>query len=180
MYDPCECYAANNYVINIFCRIIVTFKSNIPNSAVGLWFIHENQNLHDDVHNPNEYEEDAMGENVQVGNAETNFNGRRLQETSPDFAATMRSLMAEMQSYKVDNEILVKAQEEQNQLNVAMLQNLTDIQRNMNSKDQTERPEGSKNNARRRKRSLSESSDSEGSTGDSSSSSHENQRRRRY
>ena len=64
--------------------------------------------MHDDVQNPNEYEEDAMGENVQVGNAETESNGRRLQETPPDFAATMRSLMAEMQSYKVDNEILVK------------------------------------------------------------------------
>ena len=28
-------------------------------------------NMHDDVQNPNEYEEDAMGENVQVGNDET-------------------------------------------------------------------------------------------------------------
>ena len=29
-----ECYVANNCVINTFCRIIVTFKSNIPGSAV--------------------------------------------------------------------------------------------------------------------------------------------------
>ena len=28
-------------------------------------------NMHDDVHNPNEYEEYDMGENVQVGNVET-------------------------------------------------------------------------------------------------------------
>ena len=53
-------------------------------------------NLHDDVQNPNEYEEDAMGENFQVGNAETKSNGRRLQETPEDFATTMRSLMPEM------------------------------------------------------------------------------------
>ena len=66
-------------------------------------------NLHDDVHNPNEYGEDAMGENVQVGNVETESNGRRLQETPPDFVATMRSLMVEMQSYKENNERLVKA-----------------------------------------------------------------------
>ena len=68
----------------------------------------------DDACNPNEYEEDAMGENDQVGNVETESNGRRLQETPLDFLATIRSLMAEMQSYKVDNERLVKAQEGQN------------------------------------------------------------------
>ena len=52
-------------------------------------------NLHDDVQNPNEYEEDAMGENVQVGNAKTKSNGRILQETPPDFAATITILMEE-------------------------------------------------------------------------------------
>ena len=50
-----------------------------------------------------------MGENVQVGKVETKSNGRRLQETPLDFAATMRSIMAEMQSYKEHKEILVKA-----------------------------------------------------------------------
>ena len=80
-----------------------------------------------DAQNPNEYEEDAMGENVWVGNAETDSNGRMFQETPPDFAATMRSLRVEMQSYRKDNERLGKAQEEQNQLNAAMLQSLTDI-----------------------------------------------------
>ena len=65
-----------------------------------------------DVQDPYEHGEDAMGENVQVGNAEIESNGRRLQETPPDFASTMRSLMAEMQSYKAGNERLVKVQEE--------------------------------------------------------------------
>ena len=65
--------------------------------------------------------QDAMGENVQVGKAETESNGRRLQETPPNFAATMRGLMAEMHSYKADNERLVKAQDEKNHLNAAML-----------------------------------------------------------
>ena len=89
--------------------------------------------------------------------------------------------MVEMQSYRADNEILVKDQEEKNQpVNASMLQSLTYIQRRMNSGDQTVKPEGSKNTARRRKRSPSESSDSEWSTRDSSSSSHENQRRRHY
>ena len=57
---------------------------------------------------------------------------------------------------------------------------MTDIQRWMNFGDQTLRPKGSKNTARRRKRSLSESYHSGGSTSNSSSSSHENERKRRY
>ena len=67
-----------------------------------------------DAQSPYEHEEDAMGENVRVGNVEIESNGRRLQETPPDFVATMRSLRMEMQSYREDNERSVKAQEEQN------------------------------------------------------------------
>ena len=58
-----------------------------------------------DAHNPNKYEEYAMGEIFQVGNAETESNGRRFQDTPPYFAATMRSLRMEMQSHREDNEI---------------------------------------------------------------------------
>ena len=121
-----------------------------------------------------------MGENVRIGNTETNSNGRRFQDTPPYFVTTMRILRVEMQSHRADNERLVKAMEEQNQLNVAMLQSLTDIQRRMNSGDWTMRPKGSKSTARGRKRSPSGSSDSEGSIGGSRSSSHENKRNRRY
>ena len=64
--------------------------------------------MYDDAQNPNEYEEDAMGENVGVGNAETKSNGRIFQDTPPNFTATMRILRVEMQSYKEDNERLVK------------------------------------------------------------------------
>ena len=70
-----------------------------------------------------------MGGNVRVGNVETESNGRRFQDTPLDFAAIMRSLRVEMQSYRADNERLVKAMEEQNKMNAAMLQSLTDIQR---------------------------------------------------
>ena len=58
---------------------------------------------------------DSMGENVYNGNDDIESNGRRFQETLSDVAATMR--------------ILIKAQEEQHQLNAAMLQSLTDLQR---------------------------------------------------
>ena len=66
----------------------------------------------DDAHNPNQYKEDAMRENVRIGNAKTESNGRRFQYTPLDSAATMRSLRVEMQSYRENNETLVKAQEE--------------------------------------------------------------------
>ena len=121
-----------------------------------------------------------MGENVRVGNSETESNGRRFHDTPPYFAATMRSIRVEIESHMADNEILVKALEKQNHLNAAMLQILTDIQRQMNSGDRIVRPEGSKSTARRIKRSHSGSSDSEGSTSGSSSSSHENKRKRCY
>ena len=71
-------------------------------------------NMCDDAQNPDEYKEDAMGENVWVGNAETKSNGRRVQDTPPYFEATMRSLRVEMQSYREDNERIIKAREEQN------------------------------------------------------------------
>ena len=48
-----------------------------------------------------------MGENVRVGNYDIESNGRRFQETLSDVATTMRSL--------------IKSQEEQHQLNVAMV-----------------------------------------------------------
>ena len=52
--------------------------------------------MYDDAHNPNEYEEDVMGENIHVGNAEIESNGRRFQDNPPNFVATMRSLRVEM------------------------------------------------------------------------------------
>ena len=83
--------------------------------------------MNDYARDPNAHEEYAMGENVIIGNAETESNGRRFQDTPLDFADTMRSLSMEMQSYMEDNERLVKALEEQNQLNAAILYSLTEI-----------------------------------------------------
>ena len=61
---------------------------------------------------PYENEEDAMGDNVQVGNIQTESNGRRFQDTPLDFATTMRSLRVEMQSYREYNQRIIKSQEE--------------------------------------------------------------------
>ena len=62
-----------------------------------------------------EHAGDAMGENVCNGNDDIESNGRIFQETPSDVAATMISL--------------IKFQEEQHQLNAAMLQSLTSSDR---------------------------------------------------
>ena len=111
-----------------------------------------------DACNTYENKEDVMGEKIWLGNADTESNGRRFQETLPDIAATMRSL--------------IKAQEEQYWLNASMLQSLTDIQWRMSSGRHIAKLEGSKSSTRRRRRSSSRSPNSKGSTRDSSSSSH--------
>ena len=86
-----------------------------------------------DAQDPYEFKEYAMGENIQVGNAEMESNGRRYQETPLDTVATMRSLRVGLQSCRQYNERMIKYLEEQNQLNATMLQSLKNIQRKMNS-----------------------------------------------
>ena len=85
-----------------------------------------------------EHVRDVMGENVCNENDDIESNGRRFQETPSDIATTMRSL--------------IKAQEEQHQLNAAMLQSLTDLHKKIDSGQGTARPEGSKSSTRRRRR----------------------------
>ena len=46
-----------------------------------------------DAQDSYEHARDAMGENVCNGNDDIESNGRRFQETPPDIATTMRSLI---------------------------------------------------------------------------------------
>jgi hypothetical protein len=62
-------------------------------------------------------------------NRDKEFDKRRVVETPPDLAETVRSLMSELQSCKADNEILIKEQEKQTKINVVLLQSLSNIQR---------------------------------------------------
>ena len=66
------------------------------------------------AHDPYEHEAGSMGGEIRVGNVETESNGRRYQETPPDIAATMRSLRVDLQSYRENNERMIKSQEEKN------------------------------------------------------------------
>ena len=116
-----------------------------------------------DARDSYEQAEDAMGENVRNRNDDIESNGRRFQETPSDVVATMRSL--------------IKSQEEQHQLNAAILESLTDLQKKIDSGQSTIRPEGSKSSTRRRKNTSSGSSDFEDSNEDTSSCSHKRRRR---
>ena len=106
-----------------FCRIIVTSKATfhiVQFGNFGLGWA-KKINIMNDAQDPYEPKTDSMGENIQVENAETESNGKRNQETPPYIATTMRSLRVELQSCREDNERMIKAQEEQNQLNATML-----------------------------------------------------------
>ena len=60
----------------------------------------------------------------------------------------MRNLRVELQSCKEDNEMMLKAQECQNQINAAILQSSIDIQGHINFGHHTMNPERSKISAR--------------------------------
>ena len=62
-------------------------------------------------------------------NGEEESDERRVVETPLDLVETVRSLMEELQSCKVDNERLTKEQEKHNEINAVLLQSLSDIQR---------------------------------------------------
>ena len=57
-------------------------------------------------------------EHIKEGNAETKSNGRRKQITPPYLVETM----------EISNEIFIKVEEENNQINASILQSLKDIQ----------------------------------------------------
>jgi hypothetical protein len=70
-----------------------------------------------------------MGESSH--NREEEFDERRVVETPPNLVEIVRSLMAELQSFKEDNERLIKEQEKQTKINAVLLQILSDIQRQL-------------------------------------------------
>jgi hypothetical protein len=64
-------------------------------------------------------------------NRDEEFDERRAIRTHPDLAETLRSLMVELQSCKVDNERMMKEQEKKTRINAVLLQSLSNLQRQM-------------------------------------------------
>jgi hypothetical protein len=80
------------------------------------------------------HEEDIIGLHVSMGSVETKSNGRRGMQDH----VTMRILLREVQSYRVDNENIMKAQKE-------ILQSLNMLQRKANKNFGTKKESISRN-----------------------------------
>jgi hypothetical protein len=61
-------------------------------------------------------------------NKEEESDERRMVETPPNLVETMRSLREELQIFKADNDQLMKEQEKQTEINVVLLQSLSELQ----------------------------------------------------
>jgi hypothetical protein len=72
------------------------------------------------------HDKEVEGQNTRVGNAKTKSNGRKVKGEQETLIETVRSLKMEVQSYKADNERLMR---EKSQINVRVLQSLDQLQR---------------------------------------------------
>jgi hypothetical protein len=70
-----------------------------------------------------------MGEGSH--NRDEESDERREIGTPPNLVETVRSLMVELQSYKADNERMMKEQEKKTEINAVLLQSLSNLQRQM-------------------------------------------------
>ena len=79
---------------------------------------------------------EVEGKNTKIGNAETKSNIRKSRGEQETFLKTVKTLKIKMQSYKVDNERLMR---EKNQINAQVLQSLNQLQiqaRNRSKKEE--------------------------------------------
>jgi hypothetical protein len=75
------------------------------------------------------HEREAKGQNISVGNIETKSNGHRSRVEPKKLVETMRSLKMEVQRYRDENERIMRAQEDSNQINSQMMQSLNQLKR---------------------------------------------------
>ena len=69
--------------------------------------------------------EEVRGLNINMGNEETKFNGHRESFDPIELVEAMRSMKMEVQSYREDNEKLIRTQEKKNKL----VQSLNQLQK---------------------------------------------------
>jgi FtsZ-binding cell division protein ZapB len=74
------------------------------------------------------HEKEAEGQNTGINNAETESNGRTEKGEQETLIETVRILKMEVQSYKADNERLMR---EKSQINARVLWSLNHLQRKM-------------------------------------------------
>ena len=72
------------------------------------------------------HDREAEEKNISVGNAKTKSNGHKGRGEQETLIETARRLRIEVQSYKGDNEKMIR---EQNQINAQVMQSLNQLQR---------------------------------------------------
>jgi hypothetical protein len=70
-------------------------------------------------------------------NRDKEYDERRVVETPLDLVETLRILIAKLHSCKADNERLIKDKEKKMEINVVLLQILSDIQRQLHHEPAT-------------------------------------------
>ena len=75
------------------------------------------------------HDKEVEGQNTRVGNVETQSNGRKEKGDLETLIETVRILKTEVQSYKEDNERLMR---EKSKINAQVLQSLNQFQRQTN------------------------------------------------
>jgi hypothetical protein len=92
---------SNKMVACTFCRIR------------GISISIQAQGLHirdmEDAEGAYSHERESKGQNISVGNVETKSNGHRSRVEPTELVETMRSLRMEVQSYRDDNEKIMRA-----------------------------------------------------------------------
>ena len=86
----------------------------------------------DDAQGSYDHEDEIKGLHISPGNAEIESNGHISRVEYVKLAKTMKRLQREVKIYKEENERLIRAQEEKNQINTQLLQSLNNLQRQPN------------------------------------------------
>ena len=80
---------------------------------------------------PYSLEEEARGQNINVGNEEIECSAYRANIEPIEMMETMKNLRMEVQSCRPDNERMLRAREQQNQLNIQLMHSLNFLYKQM-------------------------------------------------
>jgi hypothetical protein len=98
------------------------------------------------------HEDEIRGMYVSMGNEGTNSNGHgEGKEESMNLVETIKSLQKDVQSYKVDNERLMKAKEQQEGFNIKLMQSLDIIEKKMDKETESRKSGSHKSHDERRR-----------------------------
>jgi hypothetical protein len=103
------------------------------------------------------HEDEIRGMYVNMGNEGTNSNGHgEGKEESMNLVETIKSLQKDVQSYKDDNERLMKAKEKQEDFNIKLMHSLDTIEKKMDKENDSSKPGSHGSHDERRRKEVLE------------------------